>query len=325
MSLLKIFLETEYTSVPAQIDVYCNEKKLYTGPIKNNLEINHICKSSKGILIKISKTGKTKIIAKKGHKQIVFIKKIILNGIDLKIKAFGNFIAKDNFKLDTEQLQTTELAFNGIWTLKINDTYDIPGHLTDKGKKQIKNFINSSISCFGASQTYRNTIAEGFKIGLWPEHIIKYTNLKVKNYGVGGSNLAEITCLAEKHSKKVTKCNIIILAPHTFRFQIKKNKKYINSQDFNLLDKNVVLHGEEHHIAILSNKLKILFDKISKSNNVYFCSDNKSEYELFWKTPLKKYMIPNVNFNFTHDSHIHFEEKFHSAFAKKIIKHIGIK
>jgi len=325
MSLLQIFLETEYTSVPAEIKVYCNNKKLYNGFIKSQIKITHNLKSSKGISIKILKTGRTEIIAKKGHKQIVFIKKIKLNGIDLKINAFGNFIAKDNFYTSEQKLQTTELAFNGVWTIKINDTYNIPGLITDKGRNLLKNFIHSNIACFGASNTYRNTTTEGFKIGLWPEYINKYTKLQVKNYGVGGSSLSEITCLVKKYSEKFTKCNIIIFAPHTFRFQTKKNKKLINSLDFSLLDKNVVLHGEEHYIAILSNKLQILFDKISKNNNVYFCSDNKSEYDLFWKTPLKKYMIPNVKFKYKQDNNMHFEEKFHSAFAKKIIKHIGIK
>jgi hypothetical protein len=325
MGELEIILEAEYTSITAEVIILCNKKQIYNGVIKGRIKINHNIEKIGYLDLKIIKSGHTPDLVNHGHKQRLIIKKIRLNGIELKIEAFGNFFPKDNLYITEKNLQTNILAWNGEWNIKINDTYDVPGHLTSEGKQITKFFSSRQIACFGASNTKRDLSNEKFKVGLWPDYLARLTKHSVQNYGLPGSNIPEITCLLEKYSKQFSNSNLIILSPHSFRFQIKEDTNWINSLNFGLLDKTVVLHGEEHYIAVLSGKLMSLFDKISKNNNLYFCPDNESEYEVFQRTPLKKYMIPKIEFaNYKVDKNRHYEEKFHNDFAKKIIKHIGI-
>lgn len=324
MNTVKVSLSTDYTSIPAHCKIFCCKKLIFDDIVKKSITLNHNFESVKNFEINIVKDGRTLNIAKK-HKQIVYIKNINLNGIDLKINEFGIFNIKNNFFTSDQMLQTTQLTFNGEWNLKLVDTYNIPGHLTKSGLKKSKLFSNCNIACFGASNTFRITDKENFQTGLWPDYLRQKTNLKINNYADVGSSIPEITAMVKKYTQKFFKPIVILFLPHTFRFQIKKNSQWTNSFDFNLLEKNVVLQGEAHYIAVLSNKLKKFFNELSKKNSIFFCSDNESEYNLFKKTQLRKYLITPPKFSkYQKDKNGHWEEKFHKDFANRIIKQIDI-
>jgi hypothetical protein len=245
-----------------------------------------------------------------------------LNGIPLKINGFGVFYVKNNVYTQDEELQTTMLTLNGEWSLSIPSTYSLPGHLTLEGKMVKNSFIDSDICCFGASNTKRN------ELDCWPHYLADLTNRTVQNYGMPGSTLPEITRLVEEYATSSKGCDLVILSPHCFRFQILDEAKneWQNSGDWSLLKKEVVLHGAEHYVAVLSAKLCQFFDKISRSHNIYICPDNQAEYELFQKTPLKNYIIPDVKFPHSQlaDDIGHWDDKWNLSFAEKTARHIGI-
>lgn len=319
MNFIEIILDAEYSSRPAKIKILCNNDEIFNGIIKSKKIISHNPKLKEGLEIKVSKFGKTKDLVDAGHKQIITIDKVTLNGIDLKIDAFGMFSTKDNAYVKDKELQTTTLTLNGEWSLSIPSTYSLPGHLTTKGKKLKNKFIDSDVSCFGASNTNR----KDFKC--WPHYLAKLSKVKVENYGISGSSWPEITRLVQEYSRSVKDRDIIILSPHCFRFQIRDEEEWLNSNDWDFLKREVVLHGEEHYVAVLSANLCDFFDKISESNNIYICPDNKSEYDLFQKTPLKKYIVPDVEFP---DNQLeqdgHWNDKWNITFAEKIARHLSI-
>jgi len=319
MHFVEIILDTEYSSIPAEIKILCNNEEIFNGIIKSKKIISHNLKLKDGLDIRVSKFGKTRDIVDAGHKQIITIEKVTLNGIDLKIDAFGMFSIKDNVYIKNKELQTTTLTLNGEWSLSIPSTYSLPGHLTRKGKKIQRKFIDSDICCFGASNTYRRGVE------CWPHYLAKLSKLKVQNYGVGGSSWLEITRLVEEYSRLVKGRDLIILSPLCFRFQIQDEDEWSNCNDWDLLEKEVVLHGAEHYVAVLSANLCEFFDKISELHNIYICPDNQLEYDLFQKTPLKKYLIPDIEFpdhQLEHDGH--WGDKWNITFAEKTARHIGI-
>ena len=323
MHSLEIILETEYSATPAHIKISIDNKEIFNGLIKSKQKyISHDLSLEDRIDIKISKTGKSKDIVDAGHTQQTTIKSITLNGIDLKIDAFGVFHVKDNVYVTDKELQTTTLTLNGEWCLSIPSTYKLPGHLTREGEIIRKKFTSSDIACFGASNTYRG----GFQC--WPHYLANLSNRNVQNYGLPGSSWPEITRLVEEYSRLVKASDLVILSPHCFRFQIQDEVggKWVNSGDWDLLKRQVVLHGAEHYVAVLSANLCEFFDRISKSHNIYICPDNQEEYHLFHKTPLKKYLISDVDFpdDQLADDGGHWGKKWNETFAGKTVRHMGI-
>jgi len=319
MHLIEIILDTEYSSIPAKVKVSCNDEEIFIGMIEGKKTISHNLIIKDRLNIRISKTGMTKDIVEAGHVQAITIEQVTLNGIDLKIDAFGMFYAKGNVYLPNKELQTPILKFNGEWLLSIPPTYPLPGHLTHEGKIIQRKFVDSDICCFGASNTYR----PGVKC--WPHHLANLSKLKVENYGVVGSGWQEITRMVKEYSKLVQGRDLIVMSPFSFRFQIQDGDKWVNSLDHGLHLKETILHGAEHYVALLSGHLKDFFDEISASNHVHICPDNQEEYDLFQKTPLKKYIIPCIEFpeeQLLDDGH--WNERWNRDFAEKTARHVGI-
>ena len=321
MHLVEIILDTEYSYLPAEVGIMCNNEVIFKGIIKGKKTVTHNLRIKDGLDLRISKSGKTKAIVDAGHKQIITIEKVTLNGIDLKIDAFVMFSVKDNVYVQNKELQTTTLTLNGEWFLSIPATYSLPGHLTHDGKILQKKFVDSDVGCFGASNTHRPGVE------CWPHHLGNLAEVKVQNYGVGGSGWLEITRLLEEYSKLVEGRDLIILSPGRFRFQLQDQDEWLNCNDLNELPKESILrHETEHYVAVLSGHLCEFFDGISKSNRIHVCLDNQEEYELFQKTPLKKYLIPDIEFPEDQllDRRGHWDERWHVTFAEKTARHIGI-
>ena len=334
MHVVEIILDTECSSTPAEVKITCNSEVIFNDLIKERKIISHNLKIKEGLDISISKFGKTQDIPRHvqlmqkflandkvdaGHKQIITIEKVKLNGIDLKIDSFGVFSVKNNLHVPKKELQTTMLTLNGEWSLSIPPTYSLPGQLTHEGKILQRKFINSDVCCFGASNTYRPGVE------CWPHHLANLSKLKVQNYGIRGSGWLEITRMIEEYSSKVKDSHLIILSPFCFRFQIQDGDGWSNCNEWDLLTKEAVLHGAEHYVAMLSGHLCEFLDKLSALNHIYICPDNQQEYDLFQKTPLKKYLIRDIEFP---DNQLlddgHWNDKWNKNFAEKTAHHIGI-
>ena len=321
MHLVEIILDTEYTHIPAEVKISCNNELIFNGIIKSKKTITHSLKIKDGLDLRISKFGKTKAIVDAGHKQIITIEKVTLNGIDLKIDVAGVFSIKDNVYVPNKELITTMLTLNGEWSLSIPPTYSLPGHLTHDGKIIQREFVDSDVCCFGASNTYKPGVR------CWPDHLANLSKLKVQNYGISGSGWLEITRLVEEYSLLVKSRDLIILSPGRFRFQLQDQDEWLNCNDLTELPKESILsHETEHYVAVLSGHLCEFFDEISKSNRIHVCLDNQEEYELFQRTPLKKYLIPGIEFPEDRllDRRGHWDERWHFDFAEKTARHIGI-
>ena len=319
MHLVEIILDTEYSYLPAEVGIMCNNEVIFNGIIKGKKTVTHNLRIKDGLDLRISKSGKTKAIVDAGHTQIITIEKVTLNGIDLKIDSFGVFYVKDNVFVSNKELQTTTLTLNGEWSLSIPPTYSLPGHLTNKGRILQSKFVDSDICCFGASNTYRPGVE------CWPHHLANLTEVKVQNYGIGGSCWPEITRMIEEYSSKVKNSNLIILSPFCFRRQIQDGDEWSNCNEVRLMARETVLHGAEHYVAMLSGHLCEFFDKISALNHIHICPDNQDEYDLFQKTPLKKYLIRDIEFpedQLLNDGHLN--DKWSRNFAEKTAHHIGI-
>ena len=320
MHSLEIVLDTEYSSRPAEVKILCNNEEIFNDKIKSKKTLSYNLELKDSFDLIIFKSGKTKDLVDAGHTQIITIEKVKLNGIDLKIDSFGMFFVKDNPYLKNKELQTATLQLNGKWSLSIPFIYSLPGHLTCEGKILQEKFVDSDICCFGASNT---SSRQGFEC--WPNYLANISKLKVQNYGIPGSGWQEITRLVHEYSKLVKGRDLVILSPLCFRFQIQDTDEWFNCNDWELLKKDIVLHGTEHYVALLSANICGFFDKISESNNIYFCPDSQLEHDLFQKTPLKKYLIPYIEFPETQlAKDRHWNDEWNYNFAKKTASHIGV-
>ena len=319
MSNLIISLTPTFTSQPPHCKIYCSDDLIYDSVISKKININHNFDSSKKFVIKIIKTGKTIDIVKKKHEQVLQIDEIKLNGIKLKCKELGKFEIKDNPFVDNNTIFTDILTLNGNWQLELPfipliGTVDIK-----KIQTEIRDKIeNCNIACFGCSQTYGSFLDYE---QTWPYHLSKILNTKVKNFGIRESNLNEITAFIEEYLKNGYKANlIIILIPHTFRRQIKIENKIINVLAHEKENKELFNHGEEHTVATISGNLEKWVDSLSKKAKILISTYQSSEYNLFKMTPLKKVMLPFLNYETYPKASdgLHFGEEYCKEYARTL-------
>ena len=87
------------------------------------------------------------------------------------------------------------------------------------------------------------------------------------------------------------------------------------------LNKELLLHGEEHSIAVLSGEIYEWMDKISMHTNIYFGTYQTDEYKLYQQTPLKKFMFPfleGADYPKASDD-VHHGPEFNRDFAKMLV------
>jgi hypothetical protein len=285
-NILEISLSTDFTLRPANCKIYFCEELIFNGLIEKEKTLTHIFEGSKNFKLKIIKAGKFLDLVKDHHRQIVYVKNLKLNGIDLKIKEFGTFKTKENPYVDDQTLQTDTMALNGEWVFEL-----LPQPLV--GSIDIKHIgirdkiEDCDVACFGCSNTYGFGLT---KEESWPYQLGENLSCKVNNFGIPGSNLNQITAFVEYYIKNFNTKSIILLMPHSMRRQIEKDRKIINLKVGVKENKELIMHGEEHSIANLSMSLSAWLKNIKIP--IYIGSYHESEYKLISKTTLKEWLLP---------------------------------
>ncbi len=289
---------------------------MFDGLVSKDMDIEHNLGPFTKFHLEIEKTGKTIEVVNKRHEQIVNIEKINLNGIDLKTKEFGVFEIRANPYVDDAQIKTDHLHLNGVWSLSLPERH-LRGNVDLDNIKLRDELSDCDIACFGCSQTYGKGLD---KNETWPAHLQAMTGKDVRNYGVIGSNINEIKSLVEHYRENYTADMILIYLPHTFRRQIFNEDKVEQVMTLDQENKDLILHGEEHSVAVLAGQFKEWLDDISSKTKIYFGTYQRSENELFEKTALKKYMMPFLrsdDYPRASDG-LHNGSEFNQIFAKNI-------
>ena len=324
MNEILIEISTKYTSIPSYCKIYCCDEIVFDGFVYKNIKLDFQKNIDENFKLQIFKSGKTLELLKKKHIQELVIEKIILNGIELKIKEFGSFETKDNNFVKDVTLQTNICNLNGCWNFQLPRRQLIGKINEAKIKERFKVLSNADIACFGCSETQGLHIEENKR---WPNVLGSMMNRNINNYGIGGSNINEITAFIKYYLKNFNCSTIIMLLPHTMRKQLydKGTNEYVNVSTTHQSNKEIILHGEEHSVADLAGKLKNFCDNISNNKiKIFFSSTHRSEYNLFSKTPCKKYMLPLIDkdlFPIASDC-VHGGIEYNRAFAESILNKI---
>jgi len=318
MNTVKISLLTEYDSVPAHCKIYCCEELIFDSVISAELELSHQINSMDQFSMKVIKSGKTMDIVKKKQRQEVFIKNINLNGVDLKIKEFGKFHLKDNLFVDDQIIQTTQLNLNGEWHFTL-PARSLTG-IVDVSAIEIRDRLEDcDIACFGCSQTYGAFLDSDQS---WPNQLGLITGTAVRNYGIGGSTINEILAFVNHYIKNYKASMILLYLPHSFRRQITIDGKVKNIRPDSPFNKELVLHGEEHSVATICSLLYQWLETIPDTVKIYFGTYQTTEYRLYEKTRLRKFMLPFLegnNYPKASDNQHHGAE-FNVDFARTVYK-----
>lgn len=315
MNKIKISLSTIYDVAPSHLKIECLGEVIYEGELTKNTIIEHEIGRLNPFELKITKTGKTKEIVDIKSTQEVVVELVNLNGINLKIQDFGSFSLGDNPYVAEETLQTNKLNFNGVWTLEL-PRLNLVGDITKEAFGKMRNtFSDSDVACFGCSQTYGALIGHD---QAWPGELSRLTGKSVGNYGVNGSNINEITAMVDEYLKEFKTDIVLLYLPHTFRRQIKKGNEAVNMRWWDDYDRDLLLHGEEHSIAVLAGAFMEWLENISKHTKIYFGTYQTDEYRLYQQTPLKKFMFPfleGVDYPKASDG-VHHGPEFNQDLAK---------
>ena len=150
MNSIAISLTTKYDSAPAECRISCCGEVIFDGLVKEDFVIQEEIPLFDNFSISIIKNGKTLDMVHAKEEQVVEIKKIMLNGIPLKISAFGQFNISNNPYLKEERLQTNCLNLNGTWTLELphmifDSSMDIKNYQTDMTLYGLDEFNNERI------------------------------------------------------------------------------------------------------------------------------------------------------------------------------------
>ena len=319
MNSIAISLATKYDSAPAECKISCCGEVVFDGPVKEDFVLQKEIPLFDNFSISIVKKGKTLDMVHNKEEQVIEIKKIMLNGIPLKISAFGQFNISNNPYLKEERLQTNCLNLNGTWTLELPYMiFDSSMDIKNYQKDMRDNFSDCDVACFGCSQTYGLTLEES---QTWPSHLADQSGLLVKNYGVPGSNINQIKCIVDKFVESHQAKTIIIYAPHLWRGlrgDITKIKRDIDWSD----RKDLIMHGEEHTVANLAGKLKTWLDGLAVNRKILFGTYQLDQDLLYRKTAVEPYMIPFLqgeDYPKAPDGY-HFGQQFNIDFAKILTK-----
>lgn len=320
MNTLQIILSTEYTSIPSHCKIYCCDKLIFYNAINKDITIDHTFTTPKQLSIKIIKDGKNKNLVDNKHIQTINIKKITVNGIDLKIHAFGQFQTKNNPYVEDHLLQTTNLTLNGEWTISTLEQPLVGTFNFEKTKHRIPDSVEDcDIACFGCSQTYGVGID---KNQTWPLHLGNILGVKVKNFGIPGSNINQITAFIEYFCKNYKTKLILFLLPHSMRRQIVKDNIIENALAHHSANKEFILHGEEHSIINLSCSMSFWLEKIP--TKILISSYSDTEYALIQKTQLSDKLLPYLEFRDypLASDNLHFGAEYCKEYASSLAEYI---
>jgi hypothetical protein len=324
MNKVSVSISTKYDSKPPYCRIYVCDNLIFDSTVDSDLELKKDIGHFDRFKVTIIKTGKTLDLIKNNHKQEINIENINLNGIDLKVKAFGMFRLEDNLYVENKTLQTDQLHLNGEWNFELPER-TISGDVSYRlNRTQLRNDLQDcDIACFGCSQTWG--------IGLppaqtWPAMLAKIAKRKVMNYGMSGSNINEITAFVEHYLKNHKTNMILIYLPHTFRRLIKENEQWERILTLDPKNKDLVLHGEAHSVAVLSGHLHSWFQKVQSITKVYFSTYHSSEYQLMKKTKLEDFMMPFLdNHGYPKSSDgLHHGESFNDNLAKNFANFLDL-
>ena len=316
MSIVKFSFSTKYDSAPPHCQIHCCDKLIFDSVVDRDLNITHETNLVNPFSVRITKTGKTLEIVKKNHKQLIILKKISLNGIDLKVAEFGKFHVKGNSFVKDHTLETNCLNLNGEWVLEL-PARSIVGNIEPEKLKLRDSLEDCDIACFGCSQTYGQFLENHES---WPARLQEETGKKIRNYGVCGSNINEITALVDHYIANYRADTILLYLPHTFRRQLNINGSWLRIGTLDKENRDIVFHGEEHSIAVIAGDLYHWLGNISQNTEIYFGTYQTDEYGLYEKTPLKKFMMPFLEGNDYPKApdDLHHGAEFNRVFAKKI-------
>ena len=113
MNKVSVSISTKYDSKPPYCRIYVCDNLIFDSTVDSDLELKKDIGHFDRFKVTIIKTGKTLDLIKNNHKQEINIENINLNGIDLKVKAFGMFRLEDNLYVENKTLQTPHLHLNG--------------------------------------------------------------------------------------------------------------------------------------------------------------------------------------------------------------------
>ena len=309
-------MSTNYDSVPAHCRIECCGDVILDSVVSKDTELVHEIALFDQFDIKITKIGKTLELVKKNQEQIITIKNINLNGIDLKIQEFGEFKIRDNPYIDDETLQTDRLHLNGVWRLELPKR-SLVGTFNPGGINLRDELGDCDIACFGCSNTWGSFLEYSES---WPAQLQQITRKSTKNYGIQGSNINQMIPFVDHYIKNYKTDTIILYLPHTFRRQQNVNGKIQNIETVDNENRELILHGEEHSVAVLSGTLHNWLENCSKNINIYLGTYQTDEYKLYEKTALKKFMVPFLeadDYSKASDN-LHHGAEFNRDFAKII-------
>lgn len=290
MNTLRLSLASTYDSTPPDCEIFFCGESLFRGKITDETNLEYTVGDFESFDLKIVKTGKTLALVKNKESQVLNVVGVNLNGIDLKIKAFGQFHTRSNPYVEDSISQTDELHLNGIWTLNLPERTIMGDTSSRPDETKFRNTMQDcDIACFGCSQTWGSFLSDN---ETWPSRLQENANRSVMNYGVRGSNINEITSLVDYYLENYKTDTILIYLPHSMRRTIKINGEWKRISLYDDLTRDLILHGEEHSIASISGKLCNWLENISSKKRVYLSTYHGSEYELMRQTGLKKYMMP---------------------------------
>ena len=302
MNKVIIKLETNYESVPPLVKIDCCNKIIFNSLLDKNLELEVDVDASTNFFIEITKSGKTLDLVKKNYSQSTTINQISLNGIDLKINAFGKFKAMNNPYIEDHTLTTSICSLNGVWRLDL-PSYDLIGQVNINDLNLRDKLDYYDIACFGCYQTYGIPNEES---NSWPRQLELVTGKKVGNFSIQGSlakgsaNINQITSLIMHYFKNQDDYpnTVILLLPHCAKKQIVNDKGLIeNTMIDDESTQEYLLHGEEHLISQIAVKLYDLIKIIEGyGSKFYFSTYYRSEYDLWSKTQCRDYMLPYMEF-----------------------------
>lgn len=323
MNIVKISLSTNYDSVPSHCKIECCGDVIFDSVVSKDTELVHEIALFDQFDIRITKTGKTLELVKKNHEQVIKIENINLNGIDLKTQEFGEFMIRDNPYVDPETLQTDRLHLNGVWRLELPKR-SLVGTFDPSNKKLRDEVGDCDVACFGCSNTYGSFLEYDQS---WPAQLQQITGKSTKNYGIRASNINEITSFVDRYIKNYKTDTILLYLPHTFRRQMNIDGEIKRIRTHDAQNKELVLHGEEHSMAVLSGNMYEWVEDISRHTKIYFGTYQTDEYKLYAKTALKKFMFPFLqgeDYPKASDN-LHHGPEFNKDFAKllKNFLHIG--
>ena len=214
---LKIKLEPLHDSEPCHVSIKIKDS-VVNQELNTNCEFEFDYEDSGWLYFEIHKTGKTKTLADKGHKQELIVSKVTLNGFNCYPELFGSFTIKDNPYVDDGTLNTTNCTLNGIWSINVPiwnldgvNGFDLKSKMRDVAEDCV-------IATFGCSFTYGSFMD---KTATWPAQLSTLTGKKVLNFGVQGSNNTEIIENALYIAKNYNVDDIMLLLCHFNRLQFK--------------------------------------------------------------------------------------------------------